>query len=449
MKRSLVWNADRKVYELSFSGRISDIASRKLEHPDPFCSICSAILSKSVFALGSYFHPFTRIITPLCTRVPVSPLSSPDNGIVDSFRDKSANWHNQKIRRMMKNTVASTPEELAQKYRLYSKTYDFSVGDLVQWKPGLKCRKRPAIDELGVVTAILDAPVFATDKREMDAGCAMFREPLNLCVGVIDDDGEFMVFFYDRQRFMPAYNCAFETQIGQRLRQLCFDLVTPPPPDEQLKPGHLVKWKPTLKNKKKPEQDELAIVVSVLDTPVYDNATGSGSPYFMEPLDLRVAMLDNDGDWMIFHFDKRRFEKMVIPPTPTQQQQQQQLLLLATNSLTAATPESTATTSSTSATNPTSTSTPTATATATATANSTNTLSYSQASTADNNTPSSSSSSEQQQQQKDQDEPSHNQPQGTNTLPSNTNPVGSDPNGPHPDSHHHPPSPSLPSSNES
>ncbi|KAH3761093.1 hypothetical protein Pelo_7099 [Pelomyxa schiedti] len=56
-----IWNADRKVYELSFSGRISDIASRKnfqLEHPDPFCSkpvLQFGRLSKSVFALDYSF----------------------------------------------------------------------------------------------------------------------------------------------------------------------------------------------------------------------------------------------------------------------------------------------------------------------------------------------------------------------------------------------------------
>ena len=77
--------------------------------------------------------------------------------------------------------------------------------------------------------------------------------------------------------------------------------------DENLAPGMLVVWKPGLKNKKRPKVDEPMVVLSILDTPVYANDEGPGSTYFREPLDLIGGILDSDGDFTIFHFDRRRF----------------------------------------------------------------------------------------------------------------------------------------------
>ena len=72
--------------------------------------------------------------------------------------------------------------------------------------------------------------------------------------------------------------------------------------------GDLVQWKPGLKNKRRPADGEPMIVVEVLDEPAMDTEKSSGSPYFREPLDLVGAIRDDDGDFMILHYDKRRFE---------------------------------------------------------------------------------------------------------------------------------------------
>lgn len=71
--------------------------------------------------------------------------------------------------------------------------------------------------------------------------------------------------------------------------------------------GDLVKWKPGLRNKGTIEYDEVAIVVEVLDPPIYDEEKGAGSPYYREPLNLVLAFLDSDNDFITFHTDKRRF----------------------------------------------------------------------------------------------------------------------------------------------
>lgn len=73
-------------------------------------------------------------------------------------------------------------------------------------------------------------------------------------------------------------------------------------------PGQLVKWKEGLKNKRRPGYGEPAIVIKVLPEPILDKSGDAGSPYFREPLDLLLGVIDEDGDFIIFHYDKRRFE---------------------------------------------------------------------------------------------------------------------------------------------
>lgn len=75
----------------------------------------------------------------------------------------------------------------------------------------------------------------------------------------------------------------------------------------EFRPGQLVKWKEGLKNKKRPRYGEPAIVVEVLEEPVFDEKEGGGSPYFREPLDIVLGVI-LEGDFVLFHYDKRRFE---------------------------------------------------------------------------------------------------------------------------------------------
>ena len=74
----------------------------------------------------------------------------------------------------------------------------------------------------------------------------------------------------------------------------------------ELAPGMLVTWKPGLKNRKRPHANEPAVIISLLDSPIFGNTDESGSSYFREPLDL-VAGIIEDEKFLIFHFDSRRF----------------------------------------------------------------------------------------------------------------------------------------------
>ena len=77
---------------------------------------------------------------------------------------------------------------------------------------------------------------------------------------------------------------------------------------QTFQPGQLVKWKPHLKNKKRPAYGEPAIVVDVLDMPVFDGEREAGSPYFREPLNIVLGVIDVDGEFSRFHYDSNRLE---------------------------------------------------------------------------------------------------------------------------------------------
>lgn len=82
-------------------------------------------------------------------------------------------------------------------------------------------------------------------------------------------------------------------------------------PERPFCPGDVVVWKEGCQNRKRPKAGEFAVVAHVLDHPVFGSEDSSGSPYFREPLDIALMLLDDDGDITIYHFDKRRFRHAV------------------------------------------------------------------------------------------------------------------------------------------
>jgi hypothetical protein len=78
--------------------------------------------------------------------------------------------------------------------------------------------------------------------------------------------------------------------------------------EKELRPGMLVQWKPNLKNRKSPEYGKPGIVVEVLSPPIIDTTFDSGSTYFREQLGMIIGFIDEDGDFITYHADARRFE---------------------------------------------------------------------------------------------------------------------------------------------
>lgn len=87
---------------------------------------------------------------------------------------------------------------LRSQFASLSSEESFSLGDLVVWKPLLKNRVRPAYGEPAIVVEVLDKPVRNT---EADPSSTYFREPLDIVLGVLDDDGELVVYHFDSRRF--------------------------------------------------------------------------------------------------------------------------------------------------------------------------------------------------------------------------------------------------------
>lgn len=77
---------------------------------------------------------------------------------------------------------------------------------------------------------------------------------------------------------------------------------------ESFEVGQIVKWKENLKNRRLPHKNQPAIVITILDEPVISTDDESGSPYFLETLDIILGIIVDDGTFQTFYYDSRRFE---------------------------------------------------------------------------------------------------------------------------------------------
>ena len=89
----------------------------------------------------------------------------------------------------------------AEMYERLNRKYLFQPGQLVRWKPEMRNRKYPAYGECGVVVSLLDHPVFDEGGH---SGSSSFREPLDVVLGFVDSDGDFITYHFDSRRFAPV-----------------------------------------------------------------------------------------------------------------------------------------------------------------------------------------------------------------------------------------------------
>ena len=71
-------------------------------------------------------------------------------------------------------------------------------GMLAVWKPGMKNRRKPEYDVPMIVMAVLDDGLM---DAEHGCGSVYYREPLDLVLGFMDEDGDFSTLYYDSRRF--------------------------------------------------------------------------------------------------------------------------------------------------------------------------------------------------------------------------------------------------------
>jgi hypothetical protein len=158
---------------------------------------------------------FLRAFHGLCVLVEeYSPfIHNAMNGTLDvetSGLDKETFAHFMRLMRTEAgddSQVRDDPEMLAHKaakarsmYERFMRRHDFRPGQLVCWKPELKNRKFPAYGECGVVVNVLPEPVMDTGN---DSGSPYFREPLDIVIGFLDGEGDFITYHFDSRRFAP------------------------------------------------------------------------------------------------------------------------------------------------------------------------------------------------------------------------------------------------------
>ncbi len=119
------------------------------------------------------------------------------------------------------------------------------------------------------------------------------------------------LFSEDWQDKDKYYSVERQGEIIQNLQDLHKKITD----SEDFKIGDIVQWKQGMRNKKRPFQDEPAIVVDILDPPIFDENQDSGSTYFREPLNMVIGIADynekdNTVSLLLFHVDKRRFQSL-------------------------------------------------------------------------------------------------------------------------------------------
>lgn len=89
-------------------------------------------------------------------------------------------------------------QELKKSYEAYISNESLSTGDVVSWKPGMRNRTLPNYRQPAIVIEKLQYPIFDDSQN---AGSQYFHEPLDLRVGFLDDNNQFVIYFYDSRRF--------------------------------------------------------------------------------------------------------------------------------------------------------------------------------------------------------------------------------------------------------
>lgn len=89
-------------------------------------------------------------------------------------------------------------DKVARAAETYLKPNRFSIGQLIQWKPGMRNNRQP---KYGVPAVIIEID----DNYRMDgnSGTTHENEPTSIRCGFIDDDGMFEAFWQDANRFEP------------------------------------------------------------------------------------------------------------------------------------------------------------------------------------------------------------------------------------------------------
>lgn len=89
------------------------------------------------------------------------------------------------------------PDDLLGRMAAYQQKSQFNVGDLVTWKSGLRNRYQPSFGQPAVVMAVFPARLC----EHLVHNVIQSFVPVDMEIGIVDTDDEFMVYAVDSQRF--------------------------------------------------------------------------------------------------------------------------------------------------------------------------------------------------------------------------------------------------------
>ena len=75
---------------------------------------------------------------------------------------------------------------------------EFSVGDLVTWKDGMRNKTEPDYGAYGIVVEVLEPPLISESES---SGSPYYRERLDTLLGVLDSDEDLALLHVDGRRF--------------------------------------------------------------------------------------------------------------------------------------------------------------------------------------------------------------------------------------------------------
>jgi hypothetical protein len=87
-------------------------------------------------------------------------------------------------------------EKLKSRKASFDSSETFNIGDIVVWKEGLKNKRVPLYKQPCIVVAKNNPPLIEED--------ATYSESLDIKIGHVSDQDEFLVFNYDSKRFTRA-----------------------------------------------------------------------------------------------------------------------------------------------------------------------------------------------------------------------------------------------------
>lgn len=85
-------------------------------------------------------------------------------------------------------------EKLKKRKKALEEKNAFKVGDVIVWKDGLKNKRLPQYAQPAIVLEIFDTPI-------VDEDDATATEEIDIQIGFISPDDEFLAFNYDSRRF--------------------------------------------------------------------------------------------------------------------------------------------------------------------------------------------------------------------------------------------------------